>query len=224
VDSVTYGDGPAPTGSDAHANRYLPATVQRAVKILVVGSFGVGKTTLIGTVSEIRPLHTEEYMTQAGVGIDDLGDAGGGPRPAGLDTKTTTTVAMDFGRITVSPRLALYLFGTPGQRRFWNLWEGLGEGAVGVLVLVDTRRLEASFEVLDQLEEHRQALPFAVAVNRFPDSARHNTEDLRAALDLLPETPIIDCDARDRTSSVDALIALVHHASAQPDTPQEVTS
>jgi signal recognition particle receptor subunit beta len=93
-----------------------------------------------------------------------------------------------------------------------------------VLVLVDTRRLEASFEVLDQLEEHRQALPFAVAVNRFPDSARHNTEDLRAALDLLPETPIIDCDARDRTSSVDALIALVHHASAQPDTPQEVTS
>jgi signal recognition particle receptor subunit beta len=201
--SAGYDDRPVHGTPDNPVPQYLPATVQQAVKILVVGSFGVGKTTLIGTVSEIQPLHTEEHMTQASVGVDDL---------AGLDTKTTTTVAMDFGRVTLSPRIALYLFGTPGQRRFWDLWEGLAEGAVGVLVLVDTRRLEASFEVLDQLEEHQYALPLAVAVNHFPDSASHTSDELRAALDLLPDTPIVDCDARDLTSSVDALIALVEHA------------
>jgi signal recognition particle receptor subunit beta len=178
----------------------LPDTVQQAVKIPVVGAFGVGKTTLVGSVSEIEPLRTEEVMTQAGVGVDDL---------EGVDTKTTTTVAMDFGRITLSPRLVLYLFGTPGQQRFWDLWDGLVEGALGVLVLIDTRRLEDSFEVLEQLELRQ--IPFAVAVNRFPDSEAHGTEELRAALDLLAETPIMFCDARDPESSVKALISLVEY-------------
>ncbi|MGH3158758.1 MAG: GTP-binding protein [Streptosporangiaceae bacterium] len=192
------------------AERYLPGTVRRSTKILVVGSFGVGKTTLIGSASEIVPLRTEETMTVASAGVDDL---------AGLQDKLTTTVAMDFGRITLSPQVVLYLFGAPGQRRFWDLWDGLADGAAGVLVLVDTRRLEGSFEVLDQLELRKDNLPFAVAVNVFPDSRQHTAAELRQALDLLPETPIVHCDARDRRSSVDALIALTAYALAAQEGP-----
>jgi signal recognition particle receptor subunit beta len=191
--------------SAGSADRYLPATIQRPVKILVLGAFGVGKTTLIGSASEIVPLRTEETMTVASEGIDDL---------AGLEGKTTTTVAMDFGRITLSPRIVLYLFGMPGQRRFWELWQGLAEGAVGALVLADTRRLEASFDVLDMLELRQEVLPFAVAVNQFPDSLHHPPEVLRKALDLLPGTPVVDCDARDRTSSLSALTTVVEYALA----------
>jgi len=199
--------------SDWPEQRYVAPTVAQSVKILVVGAFGVGKTTLIGSVSEIAPLRTEETMTSASVGVDSL---------AGLDDKATTTVAMDFGRITVTPEVVLYLFGTPGQRRFWDLWEGLAEGAVGALVLVDTRRIEDSFEVFDQLET-RTGMPFAVAVNEFPDAPKYTTGQLRDALDLLPDTPIVQCDARNKESSAHALITLVEHALHNPASQKALT-
>lgn len=182
--------------------RYVSTTVEHAVKILVMGAFGVGKTTLIGSVSEIAPLRTEEPMTTASVGVDSL---------AGLENKATTTVAMDFGRITVDHDMVLYLFGTPGQSRFWPLWQGLTDGAVAALVMVDTRYLERSFEVLDQLEEHT-ALPFAVAVNQFEGAPQYELERLREPLNLLPDTPIMRCDARERGSCVQALVTVVEHA------------
>lgn len=198
------------SGAAGASGRYLAETIKQSTKILVVGAFGVGKTTLIGSVSEIAPLRTEEAMTTASVGVDDL---------AGLGEKKVTTVAMDFGRITVSPRLVLYLFGMPGQRRFWDLWEGLAEGAVGALVLADARRLEQSFEVLDQLETHTAGLPFAIAVNQFPDSPWYGEDELADALDLPPRTPVTSCDARDRASSVNALITVVGRALANQKVP-----
>ncbi|ASU81917.1 ATP-binding protein [Nocardiopsis gilva YIM 90087] len=179
---------------------YLRESVQSAVKLLIVGHFAVGKTTFVGTLSEIRPLRTEETMTQAGALVDDL---------AGIRDKTTTTVAMDFGRLTISDRLVLYLFGAPGQARFNQLWQDLCLGAVGALVLVDTSRLESSFEVMDLLEQ--QGVPYAVAVNRFDGTPDFPLEEVREALDLLPSTPLVNCDARDRVSSTKALIALVDH-------------
>src|SRR5215475_11026515 len=176
----------------------LPHTAQAAVKIVIVGGFGVGKTTMVGSVSDIRPLTTEETMTQAGIGVDDN---------YGSDSNTATTVAMDFGRISITDKLVLYLFGTPGQERFWFLWNGLFEGALGAVVLVDTRRLEVSFDVMDRLEE--RGVPFVIAVNSFPDAPRYAVEELRTALDLAPEIPIIDCDVRRRASSKDVLLTLM---------------
>ncbi|WP_327355990.1 GTP-binding protein [Streptomyces sp. NBC_01304] len=178
----------------------LPQTAAAAVKVVIVGGFGVGKTTLVGSVSEIRPLTTEETMTQAGVGVDDT---------AGVATKSTTTVAMDFGRISINEELVLYLFGTPGQERFWFLWRGLFEGALGAVVLVDTRRLEVSFDVIGRLEE--RGVPFVVAVNSFPDAPGHALDELRGALDLPAEVPIVECDARSRESSRDVLMALMRY-------------
>ncbi|MBU7600635.1 ATP/GTP-binding protein [Streptomyces sp. XM4193] len=178
----------------------LPETATAAVKVVVVGGFGVGKTTLVGSVSEIRPLTTEETMTQAGVGVDDT---------VGVERKTSTTVAMDFGRISLNEELVLYLFGTPGQQRFWFLWNGLFDGALGAVVLIDTRRLEVSFDVIGRLEE--RGVPFLVAVNSFPDAPGYPLDELRAALDLPGSVPIVACDARDRASSRDVLISLMRY-------------
>ncbi|WP_369217617.1 GTP-binding protein [Streptomyces flavofungini] len=178
----------------------LPHTATAAVKVVIVGGFGVGKTTMVGSVSEIRPLTTEETMTQAGIGVDDN---------YGSESKTATTVAMDFGRISISEELVLYLFGTPGQERFWFLWNGLFEGALGAVVLIDTRRLEVSFDVIGRLEE--RGVPFVVAVNDFPDAPHHGIETLRRALDLEPAVPIMPCDARRRESSRDVLLTLMRY-------------
>lgn len=202
-DAPSHASRPSGSGAAAGAGpgsgKYLTSSVAGAAKILVVGPLGVGKTTLIGTVSEIRPLSTEAVMTQAGARVDPVVPGG----------KTTTTVALDFGRMTIDGELVLYLFGTPGQQRFLPAWRDLAKGSLGALALVDTRDLEASFDALGNLEE--LGLPFAVAVNVFPGSPRHSADELRAALDLLPDTPVVTCDARDPASSVRALIALVSH-------------
>ncbi|MGA5819530.1 GTP-binding protein [Kitasatospora sp. NPDC094028] len=200
MDSVHSGNPTGPTPDRPNRVGYLPDRDQTLMKLVVAGPFGVGKTTLIRTLSEIATLHTEEAMTETGRPVDDL---------AGVPEKSTTTVAVDFGRLTLPGNTVLYMFGTPGQRRFFPLWQDIARGALGALVLADTRRLADSFEIMDMVEE--QGLPYAVAVNCFPQSPLHQVEVLRARLDLHPATPLVLCDARDRESSLDALIALAEH-------------
>ncbi|SEF89357.1 Signal recognition particle receptor subunit beta, a GTPase [Actinacidiphila yanglinensis] len=194
--------GPHDTAPDL-GFEYHPPTVTRSAKLLITGPFGVGKTTLVGAVAPLV-LRMDESMTEASVGVDDL---------RGTPQKTTTTVAMDFGRLHLNESLVLYLFGTPGQARFRPLWEGLADGALGALVLVDTRDLDHSHDVLDLLEEY--GTPYAVAINRFDDAVEYPLDEVRQALDLDGSTPLTVCDARDRDSCVRALITLVEYLSAR---------
>ncbi|MER6183662.1 ATP/GTP-binding protein [Streptomyces sp. NPDC001652] len=172
----------------------------RSVKVMIAGGFGTGKTTLVGSVSDIRPLTTEETLTEASAGDDRL---------IGVADKAETTVSLDFGKIRLNDSLMLYLFGTPGQERFWFLWNGLFKGALGAVVLVDTRRLASSFRAIEEME--RQNVPFVVALNIFPDSRHYPVEEIRDALDIPPHIPVVACDARDRNSSRDVLVALIRH-------------
>ncbi|GLW12395.1 ATP-binding protein [Microtetraspora sp. NBRC 13810] len=179
------------------AGRKLPT----AIKLLVAGGFGVGKTTLVSAVSEIRPLRTEEFLTDRSVGVDDL---------EGVEEKNTTTVAMDFGRISFGEDYVLYLFGTPGQERFWFMWDELAAGALGAVILADTRRLADCFPSVDYFE--RRDTPFIVAVNCFEGARTYELDEVRLALGLKPEIPLLLCDARRRQSGKEVLITLVRHA------------
>jgi len=187
------GSASSDAGSDAFG-------APQAMKILIAGGFGVGKTTMVGAISEVAPLRTEEYLTRASIGVDDLD---------GIPDKSTTTVALDFGRITVTPDLVVYLFGTPGQERFWFMWNDLVHGALGAVVLVDTRRLAVSFASIDFFES--RDIPFVVAVNRFDGVEDRTYDEVRAALDLDPQVPLVMSDVRDRTACRDLLLTLVDH-------------
>jgi uncharacterized protein len=178
-----------------------PPTVS---KLLIAGGFGVGKTTLVGSISEVRPLRTDEELSERGVGVDDT---------ASVELKRTTTVAMDFGRITFPSGAVLYLFGTPGQERFWFMWDELAFGALAAVVLADTRRLPDCFSSIDYFERRRT--PFVVAANQFDGSPVYDPADIRDALDVDSDVPVLTCDARSRESVKDVLIASVEHAVAR---------
>jgi len=179
----------------------LAASGVKALKIVVAGGFAAGKTTFVDSISEITPLTTEAPMTERSVGIDDVGQ---------VTSKTTTTVAMDFGRMTLSPTTMLYLFGTPGQDRFWFMWDELAKGAVGAVVLADTRRLGDCFGALDYFDQ--RGLPYVVGLNRFDGELAHHPDEVRDALSIPPAIPVIDIDARDRASVKGSLVQLVRLA------------
>ncbi|MDX2623783.1 ATP/GTP-binding protein [Streptomyces sp. NPDC019922] len=191
--------------STSYEGHYLAPGVDQSVKLVVLGPFGVGKTTLVGAVSEIEPASTEERMTRAGETVDTL---------RGLTDKTTTTVALDFGRLTLTDDIVLYLFGGPGQSRFSFMIDELMHGALGGVVLVDTARVTDSWDAMERLEE--AGLPYVVAVNTFAESPRYGEAELRQALDLHPSTPLVMCDVRRRESAKTPLIALVSHLLSRP--------